>query len=112
MPRGSRPDATNGKGHEALVGVAVVDLDGGARRQLNAPEALRGAAITEVPQNSAAYEAGLREGDVIIEINHHPVKGAQDAVDFTAHPTSNQTLVKAWTRNGVRYFTVEEDNVE
>ena len=49
---------------------------------------------------------------MIIEINHHGVKGAQDAVDLTSHPTSNQTLVKAWTRNGVRYFTVEEDNVE
>ena len=110
--KGNRPDAANGKNHEALVGVAVVDLDGSARRQLNAPESIRGAAITEVPQNSAAYEAGLREGDVILEINHHAVKSAQDAVDLTAHPSSNQTLVKAWTRNGVRYFTVEEDNVE
>lgn len=110
--KGSRPDATNGKGHEALVGVAVVDLDGNTRRQLNAPESVRGAVITDVPQNSAAYEAGLRDGDVIVEINHHAVKGAQDAVDLTAHPTSNQTLVKAWTRNGVRYFNVEEDNVE
>ena len=110
--KGNRPDAADGKGHEALVGVAVVDLDGSTRRQLNAPENIRGAAISEVPQNSAAYEAGLREGDVIIEINHHAVKAAQDAVDLTAHPTSNQTLVKAWTRNGVRYFTVEEDNAE
>ena len=110
--KGSRPESNNDKTHEALAGVAVVDLDANARRQLNAPESVRGAVITELPQNSAAYEAGLREGDVIVEINHHPVKNAQDAVDLTTHPTSNQTLVKVWTKNGVRYLTVEEDNVE
>ncbi len=110
LAKGNRADAPNGKGHEALAGVAVVDLDGAARRQLSAPENIRGAAISDVPQNSAAYEAGLREGFVIVEINHHPVKTAQDAVDLTSHPTSNQTLVKAWTPNGTRFFTVEEDN--
>lgn len=112
LARGNRPETGGDKGHEALAGVAVVDLDAGTRRQLNAPESLRGAVITEVPQNSAAYEAGLRQGDVILEINRKAVKGAQEAVDFTSHPTSNQTLVKVWTRNGVRYLTVEEDNVE
>ncbi len=111
--KGNRPDSNNTKGHEALDGVAVVDLDGSARRQLNVPENVRGAVITVVPQNTAAYEAGLREGDVIVEINHHPVKAAQDAVDLTAHPASNQTLVKAWSHNGgIRFFTVEEENVE
>ena len=111
--KGNRPDANTSKGHEALNGVAVVDLDGSTRRQLSVPETVRGAIITAVPQNTAAYEAGLREGDVIVEINHRPVKAAQDAVDLTAHPSSNQTLVKAWSHNGgVRFFTVEEDNVE
>ena len=112
LAKGNHPDKPNGKGHEALAGVAVVDLDGAARRQLSAPENVRGAAISEVPENSAAYEAGLREGYVIVEINHHTVKTAQDAVDLTSHPASNQTLVKAWTPNGVRFFTVEEDNAE
>ena len=50
---------------------------------------------------------------MILEINHHAVKNAQDAVDLTSHPTSNQTLVKAWTPNGgIRYYTVEEDNAQ
>ena len=112
LAKGNRPDTSGDKGHEALQGVAVVELDPNARRQLSAPESLRGAVISEVQPNSAAADAGLKQGDVILEINHKPVKNAQDAVDLTAKPTTNQTLVKVWTRNGVRYLTVEEDNVE
>ncbi len=112
LAKGNRPESSTGKGHEALAGVAVVDLDAATRRQLKAPDSMRGAVITELPQNSAAYEAGLRQGDVIVEINHKSVKGAQEAVDLTSNPTSNQTLVKVWTRNGNRYLMVEEDNVE
>ena len=68
--------------------------------------------ISEVDPGSAAAEAGLQQGNVIVEINHKPVKSAQDAVDLTSQPATNQTLVKVWTRNGIRYLTVEEDNVE
>ena len=110
--KGDQPNTNNSKSRDALRGVEVVELDANARRQLSAPESVHGALISEVRQDSAAYEAGLRQGDVIMEINHKPVKSAQDAVDLTSQPTSNQTLVKVWTRNGGRYLTVEEDNVE
>ena len=65
--------------------------------------------ITEVRPNSAAYEAGLREGDVITEINHQPIKNAQDAVSTTENPTSNETLVKIWSHGGSHYLTVDEN---
>ena len=112
VAKSDQPNANASKSHDALRGVEVVELDANARRQLSAPETVHGALISEVRQDSAAYEAGLRQGDVIMEINHKPVKNAQDAVDLTSQPTSNQTLVKVWTRNGGRYLTVEEDNVE
>jgi serine protease Do len=59
-------------------------------------------------QGSPAYEAGLRPGDVITELNHQPVKIAQDAVAGTQKQTSSETLVKVWTKGGSRYLTVEE----
>ena len=93
---------------EALAGVAVANLEGNTRAQVNAPDDLQGAVITEVAPDSAAAEAGLRAGDVITEINHQPIKNAQDAVKNTEKAEGEQTLVKIWSRGGIHYLTVDE----
>jgi serine protease Do len=41
-------------------------------------EAEKGVVITRVDQGSAAYESGLRQGDVILEINDQPVNNIGD----------------------------------
>jgi S1-C subfamily serine protease len=99
--RGSAP-------REALAGVGVTDLDQSTRAELNIPQNVQGAVITQVAPDSAAYEAGLRTGDVITELNRQPVKNAQDAIRDTEKPTSSQTLVKVWTKGGSHYLTVDE----
>src|SRR5580704_12572686 len=93
---------------EALAGVGVADLDQNTRAELNIPANVHGAVITEVAPDSAAYEAGLRTGDVITELNRQPVKNAQDAITDTDKPTSTETLVKVWTKGGSHYLTVDE----
>ena len=94
---------------EALSGVAVSNLDGNARSQVNAPDDLQGAVITAVAPDSPAAEAGLRVGDVITEINHQPIKNAQDAVKNTEKAAGDQTLVKVWSRGATHYLTVDEE---
>ena len=102
-------DANRGTARkEALVGVGVADLDQKTRAEMNIPENVQGALITEVAPDSAAYEAGLRSGDVITELNRQPVKNAQEAITGTEKPTSSQTLVKVWTKGGSQYLTVDE----
>jgi serine protease Do len=95
---------------EALAGVGVADIDQNTRAQLNIPTQVQGAVITEVAPDSAAYQAGLRTGDVITELNRKPVKNAQDAIADTEKPTSSQTLVKVWTKDGTHYLTVDESS--
>jgi serine protease Do len=95
---------------EALAGVGVADLDQSTRAELNIPQNVQGAVITEVAPDSAAYEAGLRSGDVITELNRQPVKNAQEAITDTEKPTSSQTLVKVWTKGGSHYLTVDESS--
>jgi serine protease Do len=93
---------------EALAGVGVADLDQSTRSELDIPAQVQGAVITEVAPDSAAFEAGLRTGDVITELNRQPVKNAQEAIARTEKPTSSQTLVKIWTKGASHYLTVDE----
>jgi serine protease Do len=105
----AKADDENGSAKtEALAGVGVTDLDQKTRAELNIPAQVQGAVITEVAPDSAAYQAGLRPGDVITELDRKPVKNAQDAVADTEKPAGNQTLVKVWTKSGSHYLTVDE----
>ena len=98
----------SGTKHESLAGVGVTDLDQNLRAELKTPQNLRGAVVSEVSPDSAAYTAGMRPGDVIVEINHKPISNAQDAIAATQNPASSQTLVKVWSNGGSRYLTVDE----
>ena len=91
-----------------LNGVGVGDVDAGARRELNLPGRLSGAVITSVDPGSASARAGLREGDVILEINRHPVDSAKTAVDLSAAATSKKTLIKLWSHGNTVYVIVDE----
>jgi serine protease Do len=91
-----------------LNGVGVADIDANARRDLNLPDRLSGAVITSVDPGSASARAGLREGDVILEINRHPVDSAKAAVDLSAGATSKKTLVKLWSHGNTVYVVVDE----
>ena len=107
----ANPPKSNSNNQDALHGVAVADLDQQTRAQLNIPADVRGALVTEVDPSSAAYEAGLRTGNVILQIGDKPVTDAQDAVNDTAKRTGNITLVRVWSREGFHYLTVKESNV-
>ncbi|MBX3733305.1 MAG: DegQ family serine endoprotease [Verrucomicrobiae bacterium] len=93
-----------------LNGVGVTDLDARTRRQYNIPAGVGGAVITEVAPDSAAAEAGLQPGDVVLEINRTEVKDAGDAVRLTEDPEDRTTLLKVWSRGGTRYVVVDESN--
>jgi serine protease Do len=104
-------NSQNSANEDALHGVAVTDLNSDTRSELNIPANIYGALITQVDPVSPSYEAGLRTGDVILEINHKAVKDAQDAVHDTANPKGNETLVKIWSPQGIHYLTVERSNI-
>jgi len=91
-----------------LNGVEVSNLDSAARRQFNIPDSVRGALVTNVDPDSAAAEAGLRTGDVIIEINRQAVKNADEAVHLTEKPKDKTTLLRVWSNGGSRFVVVDE----
>jgi serine protease Do len=93
---------------ETLEGVTVGDIDAAARRQLGLPTNLKGALVVQVDENSAAYDAGLREGDVIVEINRKPVRSGDDAVELSEKIKDKHILLRIWSRGATRYLVVDE----
>ena len=105
---GEEPAAASGDDQGVLNGVGVGDIDANSRRDLNLPERLSGAVITSVDPGSAAALAGLRSGDVILEINRQSVDSAKKAVDLSASATGKKTLLKLWSHGNTLYVVVDE----
>ncbi len=93
---------------DSLDGVGVSNLDNTARSQLKLPANIKGALVTEVDPNSPSYEAGLRQGDIIQEINRQPIASADDAVKLTENAKEKRTLLRVWSKGGSRYIVVDE----
>jgi serine protease Do len=91
-----------------LNGVTVGDLDEETRQELKIPANIKGVAITDVQPDSAAAEAGLKPGDIILEINRQPVKTAAEAVRLTETPKDKVTLLRIWSNGGSHYVVVDE----
>jgi serine protease Do len=92
---------------DALEGVEVSDLDSQARRQYDIPASVRGALVTKVDSDSDSYEAGLRPGNVILEINRQPVRNADDAVTLSRQVKGNRVLLRVWSRGGSHFIVVD-----
>jgi serine protease Do len=103
---GDQPGSTP-KTDEALEGVTVDELDAKTRSQFRIPRTIEGAIVTEVDPESRSYEAGLRAGDVIMEINHKPVRDAKDAVALSESVKGPDTLLRIYSRGNTRFLTVE-----
>lgn len=105
--RGKKPNKD-----EALEGVTVDDIDTRTRSQFRIPRSLEGAIITDVDPDSKSYEAGLRPGDVITEINHKPVRDSKEAVALSENVKGPDTLLRIWSHGNGRYLTVENGTNE
>jgi serine protease Do len=86
------------------LGLAVDDLSPEVRQQLHLPERVNGAAIESVRPASPAEEAGLAPGDVILEVNRHPVVSAEKfASEVHASPAGKDILLLVWSNGGASY---------
>jgi serine protease Do len=95
----SPPKRHTPAGKDSLDGVEVTDLDARIRRELDVPSQIHGALVTNVDPASNSAEAGLRRGDVILEIERHPVRGADDAVAMSEKSKGDHVLLRVWTPN-------------
>ena len=81
---GELPDqvARLGASQGTLGGLTVETLDDNQRRKLGLSRRMQGVVVTELSPQSRAYQAGLRSGDVILELNRTPMP---DSLRFHNH---------------------------
>ncbi len=91
-----------------LQGVVVSDVTPQVRQQFGLPREAQGAVVTEVDEESAAWEAGLRPGDVIREMNRQPVRDAEGAIEAAQDLTNARILLKVWRDGANRFVVVDE----
>jgi serine protease Do len=95
----------------AFYGMKVADLNRHIRRELDVPDDIQGALVIDVDSDSNADDAGLQRGDIIVEVNRHAVRSADEAVDLYRAAKGDQILLQVWRRDGdlagTRYISVD-----
>ena len=100
VERASRDN--NSSGDQALEGVSVEPLDARTARQAGLPAGTHGVIVTDVDAASPAAAAGLKQGDVIQEVNHHPVASASDVTSALRHGGGESLLLV--NRDGNKWY--------
>ena len=90
----------------ALAGVEVRNLTSDIARELGLHAGISGVVITGVEQGSAAEEAGLQEGDVIMEINRHPVHNIADFKRMSSKLSKKDSTLLFINRHNQKLFIV------
>jgi serine protease Do len=109
-PGGQQPQQPDDS-DTASLGLALAPLSEEVRRELGIP-ADQGVAVRAVEPGGPAAEAGLREGDVILEIGREPVASPQQAAQRIARLARNERermLLLINRGGGQRFVTVPLD---
>jgi serine protease Do len=88
----------------ALVGIEVQTLDRKTAQELGINEKTKGVVVTGVERDSPAAEAGIQEGDVILEINRHEVRSVKDFEKTTAELKKDQNVLLRINRRGASLY--------
>jgi serine protease Do len=98
--------------NDALRGIEVMDITPELRTEFRIPRNIQGALITNVEADSPSFTAGLRPGQVILEIDRKPVTDADDAVRLGRGAQEDSVLLRVWTSEGSRYVPVKNTKAQ
>jgi serine protease Do len=82
-------------------GLGLSDLTPDMRDQFQVAHDVHGAVIDRVQPGSAADNAGLQQGDIILEVNRHKVQTAAEAQQALSNvPKGQDALLLVWSNGG------------
>jgi len=100
--RSADGSTTSGDGQGKMRwGLGLGNLTPEMRDQLQAPRDLHGVVIEQVQPGSSADNAGLQQGDVILEVNRHKVQSPSDVQhELQSVPKGQDALLLVWSNGG------------
>lgn len=99
LPAVAAPEAPDQE--TGFLGVAIENLDADEASELGL-EDVRGARVREVVDESPAEEAGLREGDVLLQWDGESVNSAAQLTRLVRETPPGRTVTVAYLRDGQR----------
>jgi serine protease Do len=102
----NNPIGTDSK--ELFKGVDLSEVTPIIRQQLKLPDTIKGAVVTNLDQNAQAYEDGLRQGDVIIELNQKSVSSLDELTKAVQANKEPSYLLRVWTNGAIRYLVLKK----
>jgi serine protease Do len=92
---------------QAKIGMALQTLTPDVADSLGIDRSTKGAVITDVLGGSPAEQAGLKPGDVIVEVDRRPVATVDQAIDALRAPQKNGHLLRVRGASGTRFVTIK-----
>lgn len=108
VAKNNRQDNSQGNGQTGgKLGISVEPMTAEIAKQLNVPVTIQGAVVTEIDPDGAAAEAGIQQGDVIMEINRQPVKSPDDLKSGLDRAGTKTSMLLINRRGQTAYITVK-----
>jgi serine protease Do len=88
------------------MGLGLQTLTPELSDSMGLPKGLKGAVISDVTPGSPAERAGLKEGEVIVEVDRKAVASSEEAVSALRAPRAGGHLIRVRGPMGARFVTV------
>jgi serine protease Do len=95
------PQLKQGKVTRGYLGMTISDVNDETREAFNLPEA-RGALVQAVEEGKPADKAGIRHGDVVVEIDGKPIRNNRELIDTISYLPVGSDVKLTVIRDGKR----------
>jgi serine protease Do len=106
LPDEDQRQAAEAQG-QGKLGLGLQTLTPDVANSLGLERNTRGAVVTDVVKGSPAEAAGLKPGDVLVEVDRRPVASSEEAVAALRAPQKNGHLLRVRGATGTRFVTVK-----
>jgi serine protease Do len=95
------PQLKTGKVIRGYLGMRITDVNEDTREAFSLPEA-RGALVEDVDRGKPADKAGIKNGDVIVDVDGKPIRNNRDLIDYISYIPIGSEVKIGLIRNGKR----------
>jgi serine protease Do len=95
------PQLKKGKVVRGYLGMGIKDVDDEVREAFDLKES-RGALVQEVTPDKPAEHAGVKKGDIVVDVDGRPIRNNRDLIDYISYLPIGTTVKLGIIRGGQR----------